>query len=68
MHLSYGNQGWYRLLGIEPSCGICEHFEDRGGPADIAEGICLHPMKSKGAVVRRGCCFNFERAPGADDE
>lgn len=66
-HLSYGMQQWFRDRGIEPSCGICEHFEDRGGPTDIAEGVCLHPIKPQGRVVKRGCCFNFARAVGGDD-
>lgn len=64
MHLSYGNQGWYKALGIEPRCGICEHWQDRDGDA----GPCNHPTKPLGLVVKRGCCFNFSRAPGADDE
>lgn len=68
MHLNYGNQGFYRSLGIEPSCGICEHFQAvHGGGPDTMEGLCRHPEKPKGSVVKRGCCFNFERAPGADD-
>jgi len=65
LRVNYGMQAFYRAHGIEPRCGICQHFE----------GELLHPLGEARLCTKnaRACepgdiCHAPERAPGADDE
>jgi hypothetical protein len=64
IRLNYGMQAWYRLHGIEPRCGICEHFCDT--PVDVDRNLRI--CRKRGHLVGPAdVCFSPERAAGADD-
>lgn len=63
--VNYGMQAFYRAHGIEPCCGICQHFQGTPENLDSEYRFCWKQNKS----TRDGdVCYSPERAPGADDE
>lgn len=65
LRVNYGEQAFYRDHGIEPRCGICQHFDGELVDVDRLERVC-----SKTALRCRpeDVCYSPSRAPGADDQ